>query len=127
MDRQGVEQFVGEDDSLNTGRGRFIPGLEPVHFAGKWTQPFLLPLPAARRRFQNPVLQYVQQIGPARFEPVKNVFGQPAVVRAGFEELELFKAAFFHPPGELKGEQFAEQAADTRARIEIAAFAGRVH
>ena len=101
-------------------------------------QGFALPPLSPGRRLQNPVFQFVEQPRLPGFEPVKNVGGQPAVVRPGFQDLKAIGRRLAHsalqalgfplsqPLRELGGEQFAEQRSDADTGVKAAASSGRV-
>src|SRR5205823_2171549 len=123
---EGIEQFVGKDDSLRARRRQGIPGIEPPDAGGERLQCFFLPLPSPAGWLENPVFELVDQIGPPGIEPEEDIRGQAAVVSARLEELKFLQAVLLDPARELKSEQFAKETADADAGIEISAPAGCV-
>jgi hypothetical protein len=92
-----------------------------------------LPLLLARGRLDDAVFEAIEKGWALDTEPFEDIPGEPSVVRASLDNLRpsrdtqtLRPFCFLQPIGELEGEQFTEQAADTDAGKKISFLAYHV-
>lgn len=130
MHRKSVEQFIAENDSGETGilSGQVLEVGEPTGVLIEPSQSFLLPGLPSWRRFQDAIFDLFEQNRVMKQQPVQDISGEFAIMRAGFDDLQSGTVHFwrFQPFCKLDGQQFAEEISDTDAGDEIATAADSV-
>ena len=95
---------------------------KPTDTRGEVFQCLLLPLLPAGRGFDNPVFDLFEQFRAFELQPGQDVFGQPAVMGAGFRNPQsaIRNPQLLQPFGKLAGEDLAEESADADTGVKIA-------